>query len=80
MTTKTLRDEAVTQLILSRLNSDLRTGGQTIDVYVANGDIFLIGVCDSEEQRATAEMIARGTCGAHMVVDNIRVRRLRQSI
>ncbi|MCL5105109.1 MAG: BON domain-containing protein [Armatimonadetes bacterium] len=77
---KTLRDEAVTQLIVSRLNSDLRTGGQTIDVYVSNGDIFLVGTCDSEDQRAAAEMIARGTCGAHVVVDNIRVRKLRQSI
>lgn len=77
---KTLRDEAITQLILTRLSQDQRTYGQTIDVSVADGEIALIGWCDSEDQKIAASMIAQGTYGVRSVVDNVRVRQLAQSI
>lgn len=77
---KTVRDEAIAQLILARLSEDQRTFGQTIDVAVSDGDIALIGWCDRDEQKAAAAVIARGLCGVRSVVDNVRVRRIAQSI
>lgn len=77
---RTLKEEAVTQLILARLNEDRRTSGQTIDVVVVEGDIFLLGWCDTDDQRRTAEMIVRGLSGVRTVIDNVRVRRLAPSI
>ena len=58
---KTLREEAIAQMVLNKLREDQRTCGQTIDVTVVEGDIFLVGYCDTEEQRKAAEMLARGT-------------------
>jgi len=77
---KTLREEAIAQMVLNRLREDQRTCGQTIDVTVVDGDIFLVGYCDTEEQRLAAEMLARGAYGGKSVVDRIRVRRIVQSI
>lgn len=75
-----VRDEAMIQLIKAKLGADLRTGGQTIEARVADGEVVLIGYTDSEEQRSVAEMIVAGTCGTHRVVNTIQVRRLRQAI
>jgi len=75
-----MRDEALIQLIVARLGADFRTGGQTIEVQVSDGEIILVGMCDTEEQRAVAEMIARGICGVHRVIDRIIVRRLAHAI
>ena len=76
----TLREEAIAQLVLSRLSQDRRTFGQTIDVSVVDSDIFLVGWCDSEDQKAAARMIALGTYGIRGVIDNVRVRGLVHSI
>lgn len=70
-----LREHAIAIIIRSRLAEDTRTSGQTIDVYVADGDIQLIGVVDSELQRITAEELVKGLPGVRQVVDNIRIRR-----
>lgn len=75
-----LKDEALIQLITARLGGDFRTAGQTIDVQVSNGEITLLGVCDAEEQRVMAEIIARGVCGVRRVVSEIKVRRIAQAI
>lgn len=77
---ETLRDQAITQIVRTRLGWDQDTCGQTIDVCVADGDLFLIGWCDSEGQRASAVRIAKGAYGVRTVIDNIRVRRIAQSI
>lgn len=76
----TVRDEALIQLIVARLGADFRTGGQTIEVQVSDGEIVLVGMCDTEEQRAVAEIIARGVCGVHRVIDKITIRHLVHAI
>ena len=76
----TVREEALVQIITSKLNDNRTTCGQTIDVIVTGNEITLVGWCDSEEQRKTAEMIVLGTYSVREVIDNIRVRRLAQSI
>ncbi len=77
---KTLREEAITQMIQAKLNENKNTSGQTIDVSVTESEVFLVGWCDYEEQKAVAEQIVRGTYGVRAVVDRVRVRRFRQSI
>lgn len=76
----TLRKEAIIQSVIARLNADFRTGGQTIDVVMANGDVILVGWCDNDEQRNAAIMITSGTCGVKEVIDRIQVRALKFSI
>jgi osmotically-inducible protein OsmY len=76
----TLRDHVITEIVRSRLGEDQETCGQTIDVSVADGDLFLIGWCDSENQRISAVRIAKGAYGVRAVIDNIRVRRIASSI
>lgn len=76
----TLREEVIAQIILARLSEDKRTSGQTIYVNVENSDIYLIGTCDTEEQKRTAKLIAEGMCGIRSVIDNIKVRRIAQAI
>ncbi len=77
---QTLREQAIAELVKNRLGTNQDTCGQTIDVTVADGDLFLIGWCDSEDQKVSAVRIAKGACGVRTVIDNIRVRRISQSI
>ena len=77
---RTLREEAIAQLVVSRLGRDSRTSGQTIDVLFEDGDLFLLGSCDSQAQRIAAKMIALGTYGVRRVADKLTVRRIAQSI
>jgi osmotically-inducible protein OsmY len=69
-----LREHAIAVTIRTKLAEDTRTSGQTIDVFVADGDIQLIGIVDSELQRCTAEELIKGLPGVRRVVDNLRVR------
>ena len=71
---KTLKELAMVQLLQSRLCSDLRTCAQTIDVVVENGQIFLVGTCDSVETKETVQLIVEGTCGVSIIVDQLDVR------
>ncbi|MHB9037183.1 MAG: BON domain-containing protein [Armatimonadota bacterium] len=77
---KTVREEAIIQLVQSRLNQDRLTSGETIYVTLQNGDVLLVGWCDREEQIAAAERIVMGTFGVTRVVSRLRIRKLRQSI
>lgn len=77
---QTFIEEAIAQSIRRKLGEDQRTCGQTIDVIVNNGDIFLVGWCDNEEEKLAAEFIVEGTYGVRSVVDNIRVRHFAQSV
>jgi osmotically-inducible protein OsmY len=69
-----LRDEVLAGIIRCRLAEDKRTSGQPIDVYVSDGDIFLLGTVDEEAQRDTAELIVSGLIGVREVIDRIQVR------
>lgn len=77
---QTLRDQAITEIVRTRLGEDQGTCGQTIDVSVAEGDLFLIGWCDNDSQKVSAVRRAKGAYGVRTVIDNIRVRRTVQSI
>ena len=77
---KSLREEAIAQMVMSKLSENTMTSGQTIDVAVVDGDVFLLGWCDSEEQKIAAMRMALGTYGVRGVVDNVRVRRIVQAI
>lgn len=72
----TVRQEAILQILRARLASDQRTCGQTIDIVVIDDSVELVGVCDSEEQRSVARMIALGTYGVSVVNDKLQVRRV----
>ena len=76
----TLRDQAIAQMIGSRLRDDQSTCDQTIDVIVVGDKILLVGCCDTIKQKLAAQRIAMGTCGVSDVVDRIQVRQVRQSI
>ena len=78
--TRSVREEAIAQTVMSRLATDTRTYGQTITAYVDDGDIILVGTCDSPDQKTAAITIALGVQGVRRVVDNVRVRRLAQAI
>ncbi len=69
-----IREQAMSFLIRSKLAEDTRTFGQMIDVYVANGDIYLVGICDSDSQCKVAVELIRGLPGVRHVIDNVRVR------
>ncbi len=77
---RTLKDEAIAQLVVARLSQDLRTCGQTIDVLVQDEELLLVGSCDTQSQKAAAKMIALSTYGVQKVKDNLSVRQLRQAI
>lgn len=76
----TLRDQVITETVRARLGEDQETCGQTIDVSVADGDLFLVGWCDSDSQKISAVRIAKGAYGVRAVIDQIRVRRIVPSI
>lgn len=69
-----LKEQVLAGIIRSRLTEDKRTSGQSIDVYVVDGDIYLLGSVDDETQRQTARTIVRGIVGVREVVDRITVR------
>lgn len=69
-----VREQVICGLIRTRLAEDRRTGGQPIDVLVANGDVYLLGQVDTEDQRLAAELIIRGLVGVRQVVDRVVVR------
>ena len=73
-----LKDQAITDIVRSRLSEDQDTSGQTIDVTVTEGDLFLVGWCDSTDQKISAVRIAKGTHGVRTVINDIRVRSLRR--
>jgi osmotically-inducible protein OsmY len=69
-----IREQMMAGLIRMRLCEDRRTGGQPIDVMVANGDVYLLGRVDSDDQRKAAETIVKGLVGVRQVVDEVVVR------
>lgn len=72
-----VREQVISFLIRGKLAEDTRTCAQMIDVFVANGDIYLVGTCESDVQRRLAEELVLGLPGVRHVIDNIRIRGLR---
>jgi osmotically-inducible protein OsmY len=77
---KDIREEAIIQLVQSRLNQNRLTSGETIYVTLEEGSLVLVGSCDREEQKIAAETIVSGLYGITEFVSKIRVRKIKQSI
>lgn len=75
-----VKDEAVVQIIRSRLREDTRTGDQMLEVHITDGTVVIVGYCDTVEQKAVALSITKGICGVGKVADLIKIRRLTHSI
>jgi osmotically-inducible protein OsmY len=75
-----VREQVMAGIIRTRLTEDKRTGGQPIDVLVSNGDIYLLGKVDSDDQRVAAETIVKGMVGVRQIVDYIVVRSPRSHV
>ena len=69
-----VREHVMAGIVRTRLGEDRRTGGQPIDVLVADGDIYLLGHVDSDDQRQAANLIVTGIVGVRQIVDHLVVR------
>ena len=70
-----IQDEALAGRVKDSIAQDKRIGGQAIAVRVAEGEVFLKGIVDNEDQRELAKLVARGIAGVRQVfVDELRVR------
>jgi|GEM_PF-542159 osmotically-inducible protein OsmY len=70
-----IQDEALAERVRNALIQDKRVGGQAIAVRVVQGEVFLKGIVDTEEQRELAVMVARGIPGVrYLNIDELRVR------
>lgn len=71
----TIQDEALAGRVRNAISQDKRIGGQAIAVRVAQGEVSLKGIVDTDEQREIAMMVTRGIPGVrHVNVDELRVR------
>lgn len=70
-----IQDEALAAMVRNSIAQDRRIGGQAIAVRVAESEVFLKGIVDTEEQRELAIHVARGVSGVRMVsIDELRVK------
>lgn len=70
-----IRDEALALSVRNALAQDKRIGGQAIMVRATDGDVFLKGRVDHEEQRELASLVAQGVPGVrHVRTDELVVR------
>ena len=71
----TIQDEALAGRVTSAIVQDKRIGGQAIAVRVAEGEVSLKGIVDTEEQLQLAKLVVRGIPGVrHLNVDELRVK------
>lgn len=70
-----IQDEALAGMVRDALIHDKRIGGQAIAARVADGEVFLKGIVDTDDQRALARMVVSGVAGVkHVNTDELRVR------
>lgn len=70
-----IQDEALSGKVREALARDKRTGGQAIAIRVAQGEVFLKGIVDAQDQLELAVMVTRGIPGVRYVnSDELRVR------
>lgn len=74
-----IQDEAIAGKVRYAILQDKRISGQAIAVRVTEGEVFLKGIVDSEEQRDLALMVTQGIPGIRQVnIDELRVREAQQ--
>jgi osmotically-inducible protein OsmY len=72
----TIQDEALAGRVRNALAQDKRLGGQAIAVRVAQGEVSLKGIVDTEEQRELAKLVVKGIPGVRQLnVDELRIRK-----
>jgi hyperosmotically inducible protein len=62
-----IQDEVLAGNIRTALSQDKRVGGQTIAIQVVDGEVFLEGWVDSQEQLDMAVMVTQGVSGVRFV-------------
>jgi len=72
-----LQNEALMNIIRSRLTGDSRIAALMIDIGCAEGFVVLRGVVDSEEQRDIVVRLVTGLIGVRNVIDQLKVRTAR---
>lgn len=71
----TIQDEALAGRVQNAIVQDKRIGGEAIAVRVAQGEVSLKGIVDTEEQQELARLVARGIPGVrHVNIDELKVR------
>ncbi|OFX14829.1 MAG: hypothetical protein A2Z18_01960 [Armatimonadetes bacterium RBG_16_58_9] len=74
----TIQDEALAGRVRNALAQDKRLGGQAIAVRVAQGEVSLKGIVDTDEQRELAKLVVKGIPGVRQLnVDELRIREAR---
>lgn len=66
-------DVSVSAKVKAKLAGDAATSAITIGVSTANGVVTLSGAVPTEQEKAKAEQLARGTEGVAQVVNNITI-------
>jgi osmotically-inducible protein OsmY len=70
-----IQDEVLSTLVRNAVVQDKRIGGQAIVARVVDGEVFLKGIVDLQEQKELAVMVVRGIAGVrHVNADELRVR------
>ena len=70
-----IQDEVLAGMVRNAIARDKRIGGQAIAVRVADGEVFLKGIVDDNEQLELSSFVAHGVSGVRQVnVDELRVR------
>ena len=63
-----IADEALAARVIDTLAQDRRLAGLAIVVRAANGDIFIKGRVDTEEQKELIHLVCQGVSGVRRVV------------
>ncbi|MHB9035512.1 MAG: BON domain-containing protein [Armatimonadota bacterium] len=69
-----LINDALMAMICDRLACDRRVSALPIDVCCCDGQVSLIGVVDTAEQKRLALDLVSGVMGVHSVIDQIMVK------
>jgi hyperosmotically inducible protein len=70
---KPIDDATITASVKSRLVAEKMTNLTRVDVDTNRGTVYLNGIVDSPNQKATAEALARQVTGVKSVVNNLQV-------
>jgi osmotically-inducible protein OsmY len=70
---KSIDDASITASVKSKLVAQKMTNLTRVDVDTNKGTVYLNGIVDSPDQKATAEALARQVTGVKSVVNNLQV-------
>lgn len=75
----TIRDEALAASVRNALSQDKRIGGLPIMVRATEGEVFLKGKVDRDEQKELATLVTQGVPGVrHVRTEELVVREEQQ--